>query len=69
VYGNGGKSGHQRACRTWKERKLARLDENVADIDAGRWGSSLSPVVVEHYRHTYALEAARLREELKIASR
>lgn len=31
VWGNGGKSSHQRACRTWAEAQVARLDRLLAD--------------------------------------
>lgn len=68
VFGNGGKSSHQRACRTFKADRLAALDRTLARIEAGEWGGSLSQRTVDNFRHQYALQAARLREELGVAS-
>ena len=39
VWGNGGKSSHQRACAVWAESNLAMLERILAMIDAGEMSS------------------------------
>lgn len=64
VHGNGGKSGHQRACRTWKEHRLTAFEKVLTEIDAGTWGKGLRPSLVEKYRQDYAGRVDRLRKDL-----
>lgn len=64
VWGNGGKSSHKRACRTYKQNRLDGLVETLAEIDAGTRGKRLRPVMVERFRRQYEAEAERLRAEL-----
>jgi hypothetical protein len=56
VRGNGGKTSHQRACRTWTQHLIERSERTVAQIDAGTYSTRMSPEWLADLR-TRAVEA------------
>ena len=56
VWGNGGKSSHQRACRTWAEAELVRLNRLLANYMD-------EPVLTDAMRR-WSVERDLLRERL-----
>lgn len=69
VWGNGGKSSHQRACRTHKEVTLASLEESLDEMASGAWGRTLSADTMATFQRRYEREAAQLRVELGLPAR
>lgn len=62
VWGNGGKSSHQRACRQWAEDTLARIVKGLAEMDADGSGQRYPGI-----RARLAEERDQLREWLGLA--
>ena len=47
VYGNGGKSSHQRACRPWAEKLIERNQEAITKIDNGTYSKRTSEATLQ----------------------
>ena len=56
VFGNGGKSSHQRACRAYKEYRFERVSITLTQIDAGEWGKRMTPATRANFREQYDAE-------------
>ena len=66
VWGNGGKSSHQRACRTWAEAELGRTEYMLAYYQPG--GEMAHFTTAPELAAKYAAKRDELRERLGTAS-